>query len=261
MVIIVTGASSGIGLATATLLANQGYTVYGLSRHTAQNVNFKSLSCDLTNFQQTKETFEKIYKQEKKIDILINNAGMGISGAVEHTSELDIRKQFELNLFALINACKCIVPFMRQNSKGKIINIGSVAGVMPIPFQTFYATSKAAVDMFSMSFGLEVKDFGIDVSVVLPGDTKTGFTASRVKNEVKDDSFYGSRIERSIKRMEQDEQNGKDPITVAKVILKLVRSKRPKARVTVGFTYKLLVFISRIVPRKFMLFVLKKMYG
>lgn len=260
-VVVISGASSGIGLATAKFLSEKGFKVYGLSRRIVENQNFESVSCDMTNHEMVKQTFQNIFEKEGKIDVLINNAGMGIAGAIEHTSEEDIKKQFDLNLFAVINSCKCIIPLMRKNGGGKIINISSVAGVIPIPFQTCYATTKAAIDMFSMSFGVEVEDFGIKVSVVMPGDTKTGFTENRIKNELLEDENYKDRISKSIKKMEQDEIKGKSPISVSKVIFKIINKKNPPAKVTVGFSYKLFVFMKRIVSRRFMLWVIKKLYG
>lgn len=261
MIVIITGASSGIGLATAKYLSNFGYKVYGLSRNVVQDVNFVSLSCDMTNFEQVKKTFNDIFEKEGKVDVLINNAGMGIAGAIEHTTHADIKKIFDLNILAVINSCKCIVPIMRKNKGGKIINIGSIAGVIPIPFQTCYSVTKSAVDMFTMAFGLEVQDFGIKTTCVMPGDTKTGFTDHRVKNELLEDEHYSKRIKESIAKMEDDEIKGKSPETVSKVILKVIKKKKPPSRVAVGGSYKLIVFLSKILPRRFMLKVVKKLYG
>jgi len=261
LVAVITGASSGIGLATAKYLANRGFKVYGLSRNEVKNVNFESVVCDITNYDLVQEKFEYIFEKEGKIDVLVNNAGMGIAGAIEHTSAEDIKHIFDLNLLALINSCKCIVPFMRKQGGGKIINMGSVASVVPIPFQSCYSASKAAVDMFSMSFGLEVRDFKIAVTTVFPGDTKTGFTDNRVKNKLLEDEHYAKRISDSIGKMEKDERQGMKPESVSKVIFKVIRRKRPPSRVTVGFGYKLIVLLSKILPRKLMLVVVKKLYG
>lgn len=261
MVIIITGASSGIGLTTAKYLADCGHTVYGLSRRVVDGEKFNSVSCDLTKFDEVQKTFDEIFAKEGKIDVLINNAGMGIAGAIEHTLAEDVQKIFNLNVFSMINACKTIVPYMRKCGGGKIINTGSVAGVIPIPFQTCYSVTKSAVDMFTMSFGLEVKDFNIKTTCIMPGDTKTGFTANREKNTTMEDENYNQRIKQSIEKMEKDEVNGVSPLCVSKVIKKVISRKNPPSRVTVGFPYKLIVFLSRIVPRKFMLWVVKKLYG
>lgn len=261
MVVVVTGASSGIGLATAKMLVNKGFDVIGISRNPKSNEGFQTFSCDITDYEQTKKVLREIFAQKGKIDVLVNNAGMGIAGAIEHTSMDDLHKQFNLNVMGLINTCRCVTPLMRAQGGGKIINISSVAGVIPIPFQTAYATTKSAVNMFSMAYGLEVRDFGIQVSAVMPGDTKTGFTENRIKTEVMEDENYHSRIAKSIARMEKDERNGKPPETVAKVILKLIKKKRLPARVTVGVGYKFIVLLEKILPRKVMLWVVKKLYG
>lgn len=261
MIVVITGASSGIGLATAKFLANRGFKVYGFSRTEVKGENFESVVCDMTDFDAVKTKLNYIAEKEGKIDALINNAGMGIAGAIEHTTEADLRKIFELNVFAMINSCKCITAIMRAGGGGKIINIGSVAGVIPIPFQTCYSVTKSAVDMFTMSYGLEVKDFGIQTTCVMPGDTKTGFTDHRKKNELLEDEHYSKRIQESIAKMEKDEREGKSPETVSKVILKVLNKKKAPSRVTVGGTYKLIVFLSKILPRRLMLKVIKKMYG
>ncbi|MDD3862233.1 MAG: SDR family NAD(P)-dependent oxidoreductase [Clostridia bacterium] len=261
MVVIITGASSGIGLATASFLAEKGLKVYGISRNNFANEHFENLTCDVTDFDAVGKTFKYIYEKEGKIDILINNAGMGIAGAIEHTENENIKKLFDLNLLAVINGCKCVTPYMRNSGGGKIINIGSVAGIIPIPFQACYSASKAAVDSFSMAFGLEVRDFKIQLTTVMPGDTKTGFTSNRIKNELLADDLYKDRINNSINKMEKDEKNGVSPLCVSKVIYKVICKKKSPTNVTVGFNYKTIVFLSKILPRKFMLKIVKKMYG
>lgn len=261
MNIVVTGATSGIGLATATALAKQGHTVIGLARHAKTDLPFESLQCDMTNFESVNAVFLQIAKKYGRIDALVNNAGMGIAGAIEHTDMADVEKQFALNVLAVINACKCVTPIMREGGGGKIINIGSVAGVVPIPFQACYSATKSAIDMFSMAFGLEVKPFGVQLCVVMPGDTKTGFTASRVKNQVLIDENYNTRIAKSIEKMEHDEQHGKPPESVANVIANLLQKRKLPTRKTVGGAYKLIVLLQKIVPRKLMLWVVKKIYG
>lgn len=261
MVVVITGASSGIGLATARFLAQKGFDVVGISRHPKKEEIFEGVACDLTDFIATEKALKDIANRKGKIDVLVNNAGMGIAGAVEHTPMADVQKQFNLNVFALVNACRAVVPIMRAQGQGKIVNIASVAGVIPIPFQSFYSASKSAVIQFSLAFGLEVKNFGIKTSVVLPGDTKTSFTKNRIKNDVVSDEHYQKRIEKSIEKMERDEQNGKPPQTVAKVILRVINRKNPPARIAVGFGYKVIVFLEKILPTKLMLWVVKKIYG
>lgn len=261
MVIIITGASSGIGFCTAKYLASLGHTVYGLSRRIVKDENFYSICCDMTDYEQVSKVFQDIYGKESKIDVLVNNAGMGIAGAIEHTNAEEIKKIFDVNVLALINACKTIVPYMRKGGGGKIVNVGSVAGDIPIPFQSCYSATKSAVDMFTMAFGLEVKDFNVKTTCVMPGDTKTGFTQNREKNATLEDENYKTRIKASIEKMEKDETNGVSPLCVSKVIKKVIYKKNPPSKIAVGFSYKFIVFLNKILPRKFMLWVVKKIYG
>lgn len=259
MVAIITGASSGIGLATARYLSQKGYKIYGISRTLVQNEPFESIVCDITNYDAFQQAVDYVLSKEGKIDALINNAGMGISGAIEYSPTDDIRKIFDVNILAMINACKCVAKPMRMQKSGRIINIGSVAGQIPIPFQTCYSATKSAVQMFSLAFGLEVKNFGIYVSCVMPGDTKTGFTASRVKSET--DEGYDDRITKSVAKMERDERAGKSPESVSGVIYRLLTSKNPPPCKTVGFTYKLIILLEKLLPTRLMLWVVKKLYG
>lgn len=259
-VVVITGSNSGIGLATAKFLLDKGYKVYGIDRN-ATETSFPIFQCDITDEENMKQTVEKIFQINSRIDYLINNAGFGISGAIEHTSVDDVRKIFEVNVVALINMCKVVTPFMRQNNFGRIINISSVASEIPIPFQACYSATKSAVLTFSMAFALEVKDFNIKVSAVLPGDTKTNFTSARVKNNIMEDEYYKKRISNSIEKMEKDETKGMSPICVSKVIYKVMKKRNPPAMKTVGMSYKTIVFLSKILPKKLMLKIVKKIYG
>lgn len=256
-VAVVTGASSGIGFAVANLLGKNGYKVYGLSRRKATSLYFESLVCDITDRETTKSTFEAILQKEGKIEVLINNAGRGASGAFESIGLQNRRAEFELNYFALTDTCEFVLPSMRRNGGGRIVNISSLAGVFPIPYQSGYSASKFAVNGFSMALRNEVKNFGIWVSAVMPGDTKTGFTDARVKTH---DSNY-KNLDKSVEKMEKDERKGMSVEKIAGTVLKLLKSKRPKALVSVGFKNKFLVFLSKILPNNIMLFVVNKMYN
>ena len=150
------------------------------------------------------------------------------------------------------------MPYLRE-SKGKIINISSVAAPISIPFQACYSATKSAVETFSLALSNEVKKQGIKISCIRPGDTKTGFTAARVKTDVQND-VYGDKIVKSVKKMEKDEQNGKDPVTVSKVVYKCIKKKNPPLVCTVGFGYKFICFLSKFLPTRFVNFVVSKLY-
>lgn len=259
-VAIISGASSGIGFKTATYFAQNGYVVYNLSRRAVEDDKIKSIACDITDAKQVEEAVNKIYDEQKQIDVLINNAGFGISGSSENEDIKEVKKLFDVNFMGAVCLTNKVLPIMRNQRYGKIINTGSVAGVFPIPFQSFYSATKSAIDMWSKALSLEVKPFGIQVCTVLVGDTKTDFTGKRQKNnEV--GTIYESVVEKSITKMEKDEQNGKDPITVAKTMYKLASKHKMPPNKTVGFAYKLLLFLNKILPTKFMLWVVSKLYS
>lgn len=256
--IVITGASSGIGKVTAEYLAKKGYKVYGLSRRGVPSNIFTALSCDVTDNVAFEQVIKNIYKKEGEIFCLINNAGTGISGAVEHIPCEKTIKLMQVNLQAVMECSRIVIPYLKK-SHGKIINVSSVAAVVPIPFQTAYSVSKAGVNMFTQALRLELKNSGIRVCAVMPGDTKTGFTDAREKIEC--DKGYENNLYRSVSRMEKDEQNGKNPVSVAKAINKLLQKNNPPAVTIVGFSYKAVVFLAKILPQRLMAFIVGKLYG
>ena len=258
-VAVITGASSGIGLATAKMLKSHGVVVYGMAYNDFE-AEFNYIKCDVTNVEQIESSMKEIFEKEGRIDYLVNCAGMGISGSVENSPNEKIKKIYDVNFFGTVNMCKAVLPYMRKNSFGHIVNISSVAGELPIPFQTFYSATKASIESFTAGLSMEVKPFGIKAVCVLPGDTKTGFTSSREKNEA-DDASYGKRVSNSVGQMEHDEQHGMTPESVAKVICKALYKKNPKPINVVGFKYKFFIFLTHILPKRFVYKVLYDMYA
>lgn len=257
-VVIITGASSGIGFATANMLSDKGFKVYGISRSKINNDKFESFQMDVNDTDGMESILKKVYEKEGRIDAVINNAGFGIAGAVEYASKEKIQALFDTNLTAVVKISSIAIKYLKE-TKGHLINISSVAGVTPIPFQACYSASKAGVLNFCLALDGEVRRFGINVTAILPGDTKTGFTAARVKEG--NDGDYGKAVTTSIKRMEKDEQSGKSPDTVAKIVLKVLKKKNPPLKVTVGGSYKFLVLLAKLMPTRFVNFVLRKMYA
>ena len=255
-VVVITGVSSGIGKDLAELLISKGFKVYGLARRETKLDGLNFLKCDVTDLNNIKNVKQIIEEKENKIDILVNNAGMGIAGSILDSNYEDINKIFQTNVMGVIAVTKEFLSLIKD--EGKIINVGSVAGDLTIPYQGFYSMSKSAVDKFSECLSIELKPRKIKVTTILPGDTKTGFTESR-KTVIKEDS--AGTAAKSIKKMEKDEQNGVSPRKVSKVILKVIKKKHPPIRVAVGFFYKLVIFLQRLLPRKLVLAIIKKMYS
>ncbi len=246
-VIAITGASSGIGRYTAIALVNMGHTVYDLSRRYIPNDGVKYIKTDVTDEENVRASVEEIINTEDHIDVVINCAGYGISGAVEFTKTEDAKRQFDVNFFGMVNVNKAVIPFMRKAKKGQIINISSVAAVTHIPFQTYYSASKAAIESYTCALANELKPFGIFVSAIQPGDICTEFTSSRNKSFSGDDIYEG-RISRSVEGMEKDEQKGMSPEFAGKYIARIALKKKPKPIYAIGFSYKAVCLLCKIVP-------------
>ena len=264
---LVTGASSGIGRDMARILASQGYDLILVARDMNKlnqiskelkeknRINVEIISMDLSNEENCKE----LYKKVQDIDILINNAGFGTMGAIENSSRENIYKLVETNLSSVITLSSIITPYLKE-TKGNIINISSVGGIIPLPFQATYSATKAGIEIFSRALANEVKPFGIKVTAILPGDTKTAFTQNRIVENNQKDEKYKQTVEKSIKKVEKDEQTGKSPDSVAKVVVKVLKKKNPPLRKTVGFVYKLVVFLPRIFSTRLVNYIVRKLY-
>ena len=166
---------------------------------------------------------------------------------------------FNINALSVIDICRLSVKYLRE-TEGRIVNISSVAAPVAIPFQACYSATKSAVETFSKAFASEVKPFKIKVTCVRPGDTKTGFTDARIKNE-KESKEYQNRVRNSVEKMEKDERNGVSPIKVSKVIYKVINRKRPPLTVAVGFSYKLICGLAKFLPEKLTNYLVSKLYG
>ena len=257
---IITGGTSGIGLETAKCLAAAGCTVYEFSRREADLPGIRHMRVDVADAVQVRDAVDQIFATEGRIDVLVNNAGFGISGAFEFTDEADARKLMDVNLFGMNNTIRAVLPHMRAAGRGRIVNLSSVAGPLPIPFQAWYSISKAAVNALTMALANEVKPYGISVCSVMPGDIKTGFTAARRKSAIGDD-VYGGRIARSVSKMEMDEQTGMDPAKAGKFIAHLALKKHVKPYNTIGIMYKGCILLSKILPGPLIRFILGEMYA
>lgn len=249
-VILVTGASAGIGRMIALLLKNAGYTVYGTSRHAGSlEDGTLLLPMDVTDSNSIDQTINTILERESRIDVLVNNAGMGIAGAVEDMTVDECKHQFDVNFFGCHSIIRRILPEMIKRGQGHIINISSMAGLIPIPFQSAYSASKAALDSMSVALRAEVKAYGVKVTVIQPGDTRTSFTKSRlICKASREESRYREVFSRSISVMARDEQKGHFPDKVARLVLYALERNRPPRILRVGVKYKMLAFLKRVLP-------------
>ena len=208
-VAIVTGGSGGIGRCTALALARAGCRVFEFSRHEKPAEGLEHITADVTDEAAVKAAVDEVMARAGRIDILVCNAGFGISGAAELTSSADAHAQLELNLFGMDNSVKAVLPHMRATGGGRIVCMSSIAGILPIPFQLWYSVSKAAIDAYVLALQNEVRPFNISVCAVLPGDIKSGFTGARRKTM--EAGAYGERVARSVAKMEHDEETGMSP--------------------------------------------------
>ncbi len=244
---LVTGGTSGIGLAAAESLRDRGCRVWVLSRHPAELDGITSLAADVTDEESVKAAVDTILAEAGRIDILVNCAGSGISGAIEFTESADAKRQFEVNFFGMANVTKAVLGPMRQAGGGRIVNISSVAAPVAIPFQAYYSASKAAINAYSAALANEVRPFGITVTAIQPGDIRTGFTAARAKSAAGDDVYEG-RISRSVSKMEHDEMTGMDPAKAGAYIARQSLKKSVPPVSTIGAAYKAVTFLARILP-------------
>ena len=257
---IVTGASGGIGRETAAILRDSGCVVYDFSRSEKPQDGVRHIPCDVTDEASVKAAVDSVISESGRVDILVCCAGMGISGAVEFTDPADSYRQMDVNLFGTDRIVRAVMPYMRKQRSGSLVMTSSVAGVTPIPFQTWYSASKAAIISYAMALMNEVRPYGIKVAVVMPGDIKTGFTAARKKSAAGNDEYSG-RIERSVARMEKDEQNGLPASYAGKILAKAALKKRPKPLTSTGFIYSLLCTLVKVLPTRFAQWVLYQLYA
>ena len=258
---IVTGGTSGIGRATALALKAAGCTVYELSRRAEGVEGLHHIAADVTKEDDVKALMDAALKTFGRIDILVNNAGFGISGAVEFTSTEDAKALFDVNFFGMVNLNRAVVPIMRAAGRGRIVNLSSVAAPVPIPFQTYYSATKAAVNAYTMALANELRPFGVTVCAVMPGDIHTGFTAARRKIGEGDDIYHG-RISRSVARMEHDEQTGMDPAKAGGYIAGVaLREGNRHPLYAIRFDYKFFTFLAKVLPARFLNWLIYLLYG
>ena len=257
---LVTGGSSGIGRACASALAAAGCRVYEISRRDKPLNGVTHITADVTDEGALAAAADRIAAEAGRIDILVCCAGFGISGAVEFTPLADARRQLDVNFFGTVNAVRAVLPHMRRANGGRIVCTSSVAGAIPIPFQTYYSVSKAAVNAYVRALRCELRPFGIGVCAVMPGDIATGFTAAREKSPAGDD-VYGGRIARSVAGMEKDEKNGGTPDAAGRFLARRALQRRVRPLYTIGLKYQVFNFIAALMPKRLLGWCIYQMYA
>ena len=259
-IVLLTGGSSGIGRCAARRLADAGCRVYELSRRDSRQAGITHLPCDVTRQDQVEAAVQTVVDREGRIDIVVNNAGFGISGAVEFTDTEDARRLLDVNFFGMVRVNRAVLPHMRRAGGGRIVNLSSVAAMAPIPFQTYYSASKAAVNAYTLALANEVRPFGITVCAVQPGDIATGFTAAREKSQT-GDREYGGRIGRSVARMERDEKTGMAPEAAGAFLCRVALGGSRRPLYTIGGFYRLAVLLLKLLPARTGNWLLGRLYA
>ena len=262
-VVLITGGSSGIGKSIGEFLSNKGYVVYGTSRNPDKYKDsaFTILQLDVKNMSSIEKTVESILAKEGRLDVLVNNAGVGITGPIEETPEVEIKANFETNFFGPINIIKSVLPQMRRQGEGLIINITSIAGYMGLPYRGVYSASKAALEIITESFRMELKDFNIEMTNVAPGDFATNIAAGRYHTPLIEGSPYEKPYGNTLEVMNTHVDTGSNPNMMAEAVFKIINTKKPKVHYKVGsFMQKFSIVLKRILPDKIFEKLLLKFY-
>lgn len=252
-VVLITGGSSGIGKSIGEYLKNNGFIVYGTSRNpdNYKESKFPILVLDVKDSLTITQTVTTIIKAEGRLDVVINNAGAGITGPIEEIPEAEIKNNFDTNFFGPINVIKAVLPQMRKQQSGLIINVTSIAGYMGLPYRGVYSASKGALELLTEAFRMELKDFNIKMTNVAPGDFATNIAAGRYHAPLLDDSPYKKPYGDTLSLMNTHVDNGSDPNLMAKAVLKIINTKEPKVHYKVGeFLQKFSIVLKRILPSK-----------
>lgn len=252
-VVLITGGSSGIGKSIGEFLLQKGYIVYGTSRNPInyKDSKFPLVALDVRENQTILNSVEQVVKAETRLDVLINNAGVGITGAIEEVPEAEIKNNFETNFFGPLNVIKAVLPQMRSQKSGLIINVTSIAGFMGLPYRGVYSASKAAFSIITEAFRMEIKDFNINMATIAPGDFATNIAAGRYHAPLKEDSPYKENYSKVLHDIDAHVDDGGDPDIVAKAVLKVLETKKPKVHYKVGaFMQKFSITLKNILPSK-----------
>lgn len=253
-VVLVTGGSSGIGRSIGIFLKSKGFKVYGTTRNLDTYSNFKDfdlLELDVRNPESVNRAVGELMAREGRVDVLVNNAGVGITGPIEETPHGEILKAFDTNFNGPLHMTKAVLPFMREQRSGLIINITSIAGYMGLPYRGIYSASKGALELVTEALRMETKAFGVHFTNLAPGDFATNIAAGRYHAPILETSSYRVPYGNTMKLMNEHVEGGKDPMLVARMVYRIINTKNPKVHYKVGdFMQKFSLFLKKIVPDK-----------
>ncbi|MGE8339615.1 MAG: SDR family oxidoreductase [Flavobacterium sp.] len=252
-VVLITGGSSGIGKSIGEFLDQKGFVVYGTSRNPEKVLNsvFPLVALDVRNSDSIKTAVNKIIETSGRLDIVINNAGVGITGPLEEIPTEEIRNNFETNFFGPIEVMKAALPQMRKQNSGLIINITSIAGYMGLPYRSVYSASKGALELITEALRMEVKAFGVEITNVAPGDFATNIAAGRYHAPVIKDSAYEKVYGDVLATMNDHVDAGSNPNEMAEAVYKIIQTKKPNVHYKVGaFMQKFSIVLKRALPDK-----------
>jgi NAD(P)-dependent dehydrogenase (short-subunit alcohol dehydrogenase family) len=261
-VALVTGASAGIGQACAGLLSRAGWAVTGASRRGTASAGWQGLVMNVDDDASVRDGVQHVLEAHGRIDAVVAAAGWGMAGAVEHTPVEEAKAQFETNFWGCVRLVQAVLPAMRAQRSGRIVLISSIGGVLGVPFQAFYSASKFALEGLGEALAYEVAPFGIDVTLVQPGNVSTDFTASRglagmdgaaggegVAGAAAGDPVYGAAVAKALGVMERDELSGAPPDDIAVAVRRVLNAKRPPRRVSAGkASERVAILAKRIMP-------------
>jgi NAD(P)-dependent dehydrogenase (short-subunit alcohol dehydrogenase family) len=262
-VVLVTGASSGIGRACAEHLATCGYRVFGAQRHVPAGGaprGVEMVTMDVTDDTSVERTVEEVLTKSGRIDALINNAGNAYMGAVEDTTVDEAKAQLETNFFGVLRVCRAVLPAMRRQAGGYIVNISSLAGVLGLPFSGLYSASKFALEGMSESLRLETRRFGVRVVLIEPGDFRTQLPAMRrTTRAAESHDTYRDAFAKFQTAQAKDEAGAPTPEPVARLVEKILRSPNPRLRYSVGMIgQRIVVPLKRVLPQRLFEWVLRQ---
>ena len=268
---LVTGASSGIGQAIAAELSKHGIRVYAAARslpdyfdnlqESSPSDLLRMVRMDVNDPEAVEKKLNQIIAAEGRLDYFVQSAGNGIAGSVEDTQIDEVRYQMETNFFGAVTPLPIILKQMRQQGSGLIVQVGSMAGVLSIPFQAYYSASKAAIASLNLALADEVRPWGIRCMLVQPGDTRTGFTQARVMTRSAFESDYAASCRRSIDRMAADEQKGTSPEISARQVVRKMLKQRPPHVMSIGLFYQFAALASRLLPLRLVRWVVRLLYA